>query len=98
MSLEGPKGRIFLSFLYKVSEVPRNKDYLLIIYCAVHGGPINELESLSSLQKEVQCGKDFFKASKEATVHKAKLLTYPHIDGQLIIERLEESEIPSKDK
>ena len=60
--------------------------------------PINELESLSSLQKEVQCGKDFFKASKEATVHKAKLLTYPHIDGQLIIERLEESEIPSKDK
>ena len=60
--------------------------------------PINELESLSSLQKEAQCGKDFFKASKEATVHKAKLLTYPHIDGQLIIERLEESEIPSKHK
>lgn len=51
--------------------------------------PINELESLSSVQKEDQCGKDFFKASKEATVHKAKLLTYPHIDGQLITERHE---------
>ena len=60
--------------------------------------PINELESLSSLQKEAQCGKDFLKASKEATVHKANLLSYPHIDGQLIIERLEECEIPSKDK
>ena len=32
--------------------------------------PINELESLSSVQKEHQCGKDVFKASKEATVQK----------------------------
>ena len=59
---------------------------------------INEFESLSSLKKEDLCGKYFFKASKEATVHKAKLLTYPHIDGQLIMERLEESEIPSNHK
>ena len=40
----------------------------------------------------------FFKASKEATVHKAKLLTHPHIDGQLITERHEDSEVPSKHK
>ena len=53
--------------------------------------PINEMESLWRLQKEIQCGKVFFKASKEKkTVHKAKLLTYPHMNGQLIIDRLKE--------
>ena len=47
---------------------------------------------------EDQCGKYFLKASKEATVHKAQPLHYSHIDRQMIKERLEESEIPSKPK
>ena len=38
MSLDGQNGKLFLSFLYKLNEVPSNKAYLLIIYCPVHGG------------------------------------------------------------
>ena len=100
MWLEGLKGGIFLPFPYKVSEVPRNKGHwsFILLFMEAMENTLNESETLSSLQKEDRCGKDFLKVSKKATVYKAKLLTHPHIDGQLVKERLEESEIPSKPK
>ena len=100
MWLEGLKGGVFLPFPYKVSEVPRNKRPL-IMYCPVHGGhgePTQWIWNIIQSKMENQCGKYFLKASKKATVHKAKPLYYSHIDGHTIKVRLEESKIPSKPK
>lgn len=41
-------------------------------------------------------GKDLFKTSKEATVHKAQTFIYPHNDRQLVKEMLDKSEVPLK--
>lgn len=41
-------------------------------------------------------GKDLFKASMEATVHKAQTFIYPHNDWQLVKEMLDKSEVPLK--
>ena len=101
MSLEGQNGELFLSFLYKVSGyLGTTAIYwsFIVLFMEAMDNTINEFESLSSLKKEDLCGKYFFKASKEATVHKAKLLTYPHIAEQLVKKRHEESEVPSKHK
>ena len=101
MSLQGPKGRIFISFLYKISEVHKNKGYLLIIYCpvhGVHGEPNQWIGIIIKCTKGASMWERCLQGFKGSHGTKTKLLTYPHIDGQLITERHEDSEVPSKHK